>query len=66
MRVSYLEFVFLYIFWYFRVIFECYVICRGMKLFENVLLELKIFVDYVMEFFFWLICNIVVIILEIY
>ena len=48
-RVSYLESAFSYIFRHFRATPERYVIRRGTKLLENVLLELKTFADHVTE-----------------
>lgn len=65
-RVSYLESAFSYIFRHFRATPERYVIRRGTKLLENVLLELKTFADHVTELSPRLIRNIAATISEIY
>lgn len=65
-RVSYLESAFSYIFRHFRATPERYVISRGTKLLENVLLELKTFADHVTELSPRLIRNIAATISEIY
>lgn len=65
-RVSYLESAFSYIFRHFRATPERYVIRRGTKLLENVLLELKTFADYVTALSPRLIRNIAATISEIY
>ena len=65
-RVSYLESAFSYIFRHFRATPERYVIRRGTKLLENVLLELKTFADHVTALSPRLIRNIAATISEIY
>lgn len=65
-RVNYLESAFSYIFRHFRATPERYIIRRGTKLLENVLLELKTFADHVTELSPRLIRNIAVTISEIY
>ena len=65
-RVSYLESAFSYIFRHFRATPERYVIRRGTKLLENVLLELKTFADHVTELSPRLIRNIAATIFRMY
>lgn len=65
-RVNYLESAFSYIFRHFRATPERYIIRRGTKLLENVLLELKTFADHVTELSPRLIRNIAATISEIY
>ena len=65
-RVNYLESAFSYIFRHFRATPERYVIRRGTKLLENVLLELKTFADHVTALSPRLIRNIAATISEIY